>query len=169
MLALVLLLCGQTIEIPEKISGVPGQFIPVRPTKTDGKIVQYYPIDEGLSVFPAALLADTTATVVTSVKPGTYRLLAYTAVGDKPSAPVVVTIIIGNGGPIPPLPPPPPPPFTPVPPGFVFPVPPAPPLPELPPAPLLLEDLPPMPPFTVTIPLIEEEVPFAPFVEGVPV
>lgn len=115
MLALVLLLCGQTIEMPEKITGIPGQFIPVRPTKTDGKVVQYYPIDDGLSVFPASLLADTTATVVTSVSPGRYRLLAYTAVGDKPSVPVVVTIIIG-GGPVPPTPPVPPGP-QPTPPG----------------------------------------------------
>lgn len=117
MLVFALLLCGQTIEMPDKISGVPGQFIPVRPVKTDGKIVQYYPIDEGLSVFPASLLSDTTATVVTSVKPGRYRLLAYTALADKPSIPVVVTIIIGDGGPTPPpIPVPPTPPTPPTPP-----------------------------------------------------
>lgn len=120
MLALALLLCGQTIEMPATIAGVPGQFIPVRPIKTDGKIVQYYPIDDGLSVFPASLLSDTTATVVTSVRPGKYRLLAYTALADKPSTPVVVTIVIGDGGPTPPPTPVPP---TPVPPTPVPPTP----------------------------------------------
>jgi hypothetical protein len=50
-----------------------------------------------LNVFPAQLLADTKATVVTSVTPGKYRLLAYTATGDLPSEPVIVTIVIGEG------------------------------------------------------------------------
>ena len=106
MFALILALCGQTIEMPATFTGAPGQFIAVRPTKTDGKIVQYFPLDNGLSVFPAALLNDTTATVVTAVKPGKYRLLAYTALADKPSLPVIVTVVVGDGNPepIPPVP-----------------------------------------------------------------
>lgn len=106
MFALILALCGQTIEMPATFTGAPGQFIAVRPTKTDGKIVQYFPLDNGLSVFPAALLNDTTATVVTAVKPGKYRLLAYTALADKPSLPVIVTVVVGDGNPepIPPMP-----------------------------------------------------------------
>lgn len=106
MLVLILALCGQNIEMPATFTGAPGQFIAVRPTKTDGKIVQYFPLDNGLSVFPAALLNDTTATVVTAVKPGKYRLLAYTALADKPSLPVIVTVVVGDGNPepIPPVP-----------------------------------------------------------------
>ena len=106
MFTLILALCGQTIEMPATFTGAPGQFIAVRPTKTDGKIVQYFPLDNGLSVFPAALLNDTTATVVTAVKPGKYRLLAYTALADKPSLPVIVTVVVGDGNPepIPPVP-----------------------------------------------------------------
>lgn len=106
MLVFILALCGQNIEMPATFTGAPGQFIAVRPTKTDGKIVQYFPLDNGLSVFPAALLNDTTATVVTAVKPGKYRLLAYTALADKPSLPVIVTVVVGDGNPepIPPVP-----------------------------------------------------------------
>ena len=106
MLVLILALCGQNIEMPATFTGAPGQFIAIRPIKTDGKIVQYFPLDNGLSVFPAALLNDTTATVVTAVKPGKYRLLAYTALADKPSLPVIVTIVVGDGNPepIPPVP-----------------------------------------------------------------
>ena len=106
MLVLIPALCGQNIEMPATFTGAPGQFIAVRPTKTDGKIVQYFPLDNGLSVFPAALLNDTTATVVTAVKPGKYRLLAYTALADKPSLPVIVTVVVGDGNPepIPPVP-----------------------------------------------------------------
>jgi hypothetical protein len=106
MLVLILALCGQNIEMPATFTGAPGQFIAIRPIKTDGKIVQYFPLDNGLSVFPAALLNDTTATVVTAVKPGKYRLLAYTALADKPSLPVIVTVVVGDGNPepIPPIP-----------------------------------------------------------------
>lgn len=109
MLTLILALFGQNIEMPATVTGDPGQFIAIRPTKTDGKIVQYFPLDAGLSVFPAALLNDTTATVVTAVKVGRYRLLAYTALGDKPSLPVIVTVVVGDGKPEPiPVPPVPP-------------------------------------------------------------
>lgn len=106
MLVLILALCGQNIEMPATFTGAPGQFIAIRPIKTDGKIVQYFPLDNGLSVFPAALLNDTTATVVTAVKSGKYRLLAYTALADKPSLPVIVTVVVGDGNPepIPPVP-----------------------------------------------------------------
>lgn len=117
MLVLILALCGQNIEMPATFTGAPGQFIAIRPIKTDGKIVQYFPLDNGLSVFPAALLNDTTATVVTAVKPGKYRLLAYTALADKPSLPVIVTVVVGDGNPepVPPAPIPVPPMPVPVP------------------------------------------------------
>ncbi len=76
---ILMLILGQSLEFPPQFNGEPGQFIAVKPTKMEGKTVQYYAIDPGLNVFPASLLSDPTATVVTSVTPGTYRLLAWTA------------------------------------------------------------------------------------------
>lgn len=100
---ILMLILGQSLEFPPEIKGEPGQFIAVKPTKIEGKTVQYYPIDSGLSVFPASLLSDPTATVVTSVTPGTYRLLAWTALGDKPSPASLIRINIQ--GLLPPTPP----------------------------------------------------------------
>lgn len=91
---IMMLILGQSLEFPPEFRGEPGQFIAVKPIKTEGKTVQYYPMDSGLSVFPGALLADQTATVVTSVTPGTYRLLAWTATGDKPSPATLIRINI---------------------------------------------------------------------------
>lgn len=91
---ILMLILGQSLEFPPQFNGEPGQFIAVKPTKMEGKTVQYYAIDPGLNVFPASLLSDPTATVVTSVTPGTYRLLAWTAVGDKPSPASLIRVNI---------------------------------------------------------------------------
>lgn len=96
MILCVLLAIGQTMDFPSEFKGEPGQFITVKPNKTDGKIVQYYSIDPGLSVFPANLLVDPTATVVSAVQPGNYRLLAWTAVADKPSPASLIRVTIGK-------------------------------------------------------------------------
>jgi len=88
------LLFGQSLELPEKISGRAGEFVVVRPIKVDGGAVQYFAIDPGLSVFPGDLLADKTTLVLTGNRPGKYRVLAYTAKGDKPSPPVVLSVSI---------------------------------------------------------------------------
>lgn len=104
MILMLALMCGQKIELPAEIKGEVGSFIAVRP-KTDGKLVRYYSLDAGLNSFPAELLSDPTATVVTAPKPGRYRLLAYTALGDRPSDPVIVTIVVGGAAPpTPPVP-----------------------------------------------------------------
>jgi hypothetical protein len=68
--------------------------------------------------------------------PGTYRVLAYTALGDMPSAPAYCAVVV-VGGPVPPPPGPFPPP---VPPGPIPPPvpPPLPPAPTDPMAPALL-------------------------------
>lgn len=102
----ILLMLGQTLDFPAEFKGDPGQFIAIKPNKTEGKVVQYYAIDSGLNVFPASLLSDPTATVVTSVAPGVYRLLAWTAVADKPSPASLIRVNIQ--GPQPPSPPAPP-------------------------------------------------------------
>ena len=82
------------VEIPAEIKGDPNSFITVLPT-TNGKAVKYAYLDKGLNVFPSSLLANPIATVVTAPR-GKYRLLAYTALGDIPSDPVIVTINVGN-------------------------------------------------------------------------
>lgn len=99
MLILAILVAGQALEFPPDFKGEPGQFVTIKPTKTEGKMVQYYAIDPGLSVFPAALLVDPTATVVSAVQPGHYRLLAWTAVADKPSPPSLIRVSIGKVSP----------------------------------------------------------------------
>lgn len=96
MLLVTLLAMCQTMEFPSEFRGEPGQFVTVKPTKTDGKIIQYYSIDPGLSVFPANLLVDPTATVVSAVQPGNYRLLAWTAIADKPSPASLIRVSIGK-------------------------------------------------------------------------
>ena len=99
MLLILLALASQpTIKLPAEIIGRPGEFVAIR-AETEGKIVRYVAIDSGLNVFPAALLADSRATVVTSIEPGRYRLLAYTATDAGPSEPVVVVVVIGPGTP----------------------------------------------------------------------
>jgi len=105
MIYLAILVLGQTLDFPTEFKGDPGQFVTIKPTKTDGKMVQYYAIDPGLSVFPAALLVDPTATVVSAVQPGNYRLLAWTAVADKPSPASLIRVSIGKVNPPMPTPP----------------------------------------------------------------
>lgn len=99
MLVFALLAIGQIMEFPSEFRGELGQFITIKPTKTDGKIIQYYAVDPGLSVFPANLLVDPTATVVSAVQPGNYRLLAWTAIGDKPSPASLIRVTIGKVNP----------------------------------------------------------------------
>ena len=104
---------GQHIELPTQVTGEPGSFVTIKPSKLEGAKVRYVSLDSGLSVFPAELLTDPTATVVVGNKPGRYRVLGYTAKGDVPSLPAFTVVVIGSPGPAPgpePTPPPPPPP-----------------------------------------------------------
>lgn len=77
------------VTLPAEITGEPGAFIAVRPT-TNGKQVPYLATTPGLNVFPADMLRDATSTVVTA-QTGRYQLVAYTAIGDVPSDPAVVS------------------------------------------------------------------------------
>ena len=106
-LGILFLFSQPSLKLPQEIKGLPGQFIAIR-AETDCKAVKYVALDSGLNVFPSALLADPKSTVVTSVVQGKFRLLAYTAMGDQPSEPVVVSVVIGNPAPLPPAPPSPP-------------------------------------------------------------
>ena len=81
--------------LPKEIVGTPGAFIPIKPT-TAGKAVKFVSLDPGLNLFPSDLLADKTATVASSVTPGRYRVLAYTALDGAPSEPAITTVVIGG-------------------------------------------------------------------------
>lgn len=111
MIYFLLLACGQDLKLPSEVRGEVGSFVTIL-AETSGKVVKFYPLDPGLSVFPPALLANTKATVVVAGQPGRYRVLAYTASVDTPSDPVLCTVVIGGAppAPVPPVPPMPPPP-----------------------------------------------------------
>jgi len=97
-----LLVIGQLV-VPAEVRGEVAEFVTVI-ASTEGKVVRYVALDAGLQVFPSSLLANQRATVVTSARPGRYRLLAYTSVADVPTEPVITTVIIGSS--TPPVPPP---------------------------------------------------------------
>lgn len=84
-----------TIEVPKEVTGEVGAFVVIR-AKSDAKNVQFYHIDPGLSVFPSDLLTDPKATVVTSARDGTYRILVYAGNADGASIPVVIIVKIGK-------------------------------------------------------------------------
>jgi hypothetical protein len=97
MMLAALLVIGQLV-VPAEVRGEVAEFVTVIAT-TEGKVVRYVALDQGLQVFPSSLLANQRATVVTSAKPGRYRLLAYTSVADIPTEPVITTVIIGSASP----------------------------------------------------------------------
>lgn len=84
------------VTVPKEIAGDVGDFVAVKAEVQDGKAVKFVPLDSGLKLFPAGLLSDPTATVVTSAKPGRYRILCYSGNADGPSDPVTVTVVIGG-------------------------------------------------------------------------
>lgn len=88
------------VTVPAEVAGEVGGFVPVRATVAGSKVVKFVPLDGGLNVFPADLLADKTATVVTSGKAGRYRILCYSGNADGPSDAVTVTVVIGGAAPI---------------------------------------------------------------------
>ena len=97
---LLLPILGQDLRVPAEIRGEVAGFVTVL-AETTGKTVKFFPIDPGLSVFPAGLLANPKATVVSSSQPGVYRLLCYSAKADEPSDPQICRVIIGNPRPEP--------------------------------------------------------------------
>ena len=93
MIALALVF-GQ-LTLPSEIRGEVAGFVTVSAI-TEGKLVRFLALDPGLNVFPSNLLADQKSSVVSAAVPGRYRLLAYSSVGDIPTAPATATIIIGQ-------------------------------------------------------------------------
>lgn len=106
MISLLLLLICQDLKVPAEIRGDAGSFVVIS-AETQGKQVKFYAMDLGLAVLPSELLSSQKSTIVVAVKPGRYRILCYTAVGDIPSEPAICTLVIGGSAP-------PPGPFVPV-------------------------------------------------------
>lgn len=101
-----------TLVLPAEVKGEPGTFIAIR-AETDAAWVNFK-ADAGLAVFPAGLLSDPKATVLTASKPGRYRVWAYSG-NDDGGVDREVTVIIGAPPPEPPPGPNPPgPPSPPV-------------------------------------------------------
>lgn len=88
------------LEVPMKVIGPANDWITVTAT-TEGKTVRWYSADAGLKVFPTELLKDTKTAVVSSQKPGTYRLVAYTAINGEPTVAVTCFVVVGDGGQVP--------------------------------------------------------------------
>jgi len=72
----------------------------IKPAQLSGKVVKYFATSPGVNIFPPGLLADKTATVITCNLPGRYTLYGFTALGDEPSDPVAIEVVIGNPGPV---------------------------------------------------------------------
>jgi hypothetical protein len=95
MLSLILFsLFAQDITIPPEIRVAPNNFIIISP-ETKGTHVEWVTLTPGLIVLDPAELADKKKFVAVAPA-GIYKILAYTATGDKPSKPVFSTIIVGS-------------------------------------------------------------------------
>lgn len=93
------------IELPKEISAEVGDPVALKATTT-GKIIKWLVLDSeknGIVVFPAEL-KDPYTTVIICKKPGNWRVMAYTALGDEPSDPAICTIKVAGSVPVPPDP-----------------------------------------------------------------
>lgn len=99
--SLASVLAAPPVEVPPTVTGEVADFVVVR-AKTDGVTVMFVALDPGLRVFPSGLLSDRKATVVTAPRAGRYRLLCYSAVGNDPTEPAVIVVIIGDAPDVPP-------------------------------------------------------------------
>ena len=83
------------IKLPAEIRGAVGQPIDLQ-AETTGKIVRWHAPDAGLEMVNPEKLKDSKTAIVWSLKPGNYRLLAWTALGDVPSHPAVCVVVVGG-------------------------------------------------------------------------
>ena len=88
------------IELPKEISAEVSDPVAIKATTT-GKIIKWMVLDvdkdgkSGIAIFPAEL-KDPLTTVVICKKPGNWRVMAYTALGDEPSDPAICTIKVAG-------------------------------------------------------------------------
>lgn len=90
-----LLIWGQDIQVKSEYSMPVGTMLVITP-ETKGTDVKWVPLQDGLQILDSNLLKDKRQLVVTSNKVGTYRMLTYTSIDNKPSEPVFVTIKVGS-------------------------------------------------------------------------
>lgn len=99
MFVLIYLALGQpSIQLPATIQAKPGRLVQVA-AKTDQKVVRWFlssPDDADLII-----MESTKSAIFSATKPGSYRLVAYTASGDIPSDPAICDIVVGVGPPKP--------------------------------------------------------------------
>lgn len=78
-----------SLKVPAEVSAKPATITELK-VDTSGKVVRWVPLTPGLSLRPV----DDGRTLLFAGPPGRYELLAYTAVGDVPSDPARVVIVI---------------------------------------------------------------------------
>lgn len=102
---------GQSVTLPDVVTGVPGQWIVLAPTKVDGGPVKWR-FDAALQevnlgqLLPDEMVSKLKGKVVTTTQAGRYKYECWTAKGDVASDIAVGWVVIL--GPSPPVPPPPP-------------------------------------------------------------
>ncbi len=97
---------GQSVKLPAEVRGEPGEFIPIKSDSSD-KQVKWKSIDKGLNLIPVEMLKDSKTAIVSALKPGRYRLIAWSAKADVPSDLAECIVVIGDVPPVPPGPVPP--------------------------------------------------------------
>jgi hypothetical protein len=90
-----MLLMGQDLSLKPQYNIPVGQFLVITPD-TKGSDVKYVPLTDGLQFLDSSLLKDKKTLVLSASKAGSYKLLAYTAIDNKPSDPVFTTIKVGD-------------------------------------------------------------------------
>lgn len=114
VLGVVLLLCSvtalaqapapviPTVTLPATIQANPGRLTLIHATST-GKVIKWVCLDPAVDLLPYL----DNAAIFSTAAPGSYRVLAYTALGDQPSEPAICTVVVGGPVPVPPGPVPP--------------------------------------------------------------
>lgn len=92
---IAMLLMGQDLSLKPQYNIPVGQFLVITPD-TKGSDVKYVPLTDGLQFLDSSLLKDKKTLVLSASKAGSYKLLAYTAIDNKPSDPVFTTIKVGD-------------------------------------------------------------------------
>lgn len=92
MIAVICLaLCQPAVQLPATINAKPGRLVQIA-AKTEQKVVRWFlsaPDDADMIV-----MESTRSVIFSAVKPGSYRLVAYTAAGDVPSEPAICDIVV---------------------------------------------------------------------------
>jgi hypothetical protein len=93
---LALLVWGQDIVVKPTYETAVGEFLVVN-VESKGHKINWVPLGEGgLQILNSNLLKDPKSLVVVANKAGTYKILAYTAIDNNPSEPVIFSIIAGG-------------------------------------------------------------------------